>query len=164
MEFIIPEFQGVKLQQKNIHAYLGSSDLCAEVHLSKIHFKPEDEKLFDQLLSSVRLLPDELSSAENPSQAGQLDPAQPYFKEGSRLYLQHDYTAAAASEYQKALDLEKQKRTLPRDYFLVLVDNLSMAYGISGNLSQAKATFEYGLTQDAEYPMFYYNLACTYGR
>ena len=24
-------------------------------------------------------------------------------------------------------------------------------------------TFEYGLTQDPEYPMFYYNLACTYG-
>ena len=47
--------------------------------------------------------------------------------------------------------------------FRVLVDNLGMSYGMSGKLSQAKATFEYGLTQDPEYPMFYYNLACTYG-
>jgi tetratricopeptide (TPR) repeat protein len=38
-----------------------------------------------------------------------------------------------------------------------------MSYGISGGLQQAKVTFEYGLTQDPEYPMFYYNLACTYG-
>jgi tetratricopeptide (TPR) repeat protein len=38
-----------------------------------------------------------------------------------------------------------------------------MSYGISGNLEKAKATFEYGLTQDPEYPLFYYNLACMYG-
>ena len=38
-----------------------------------------------------------------------------------------------------------------------------MSYGISGKLPEAKATFEYGLTQDPEYPLFYYNLACTYG-
>jgi tetratricopeptide (TPR) repeat protein len=38
-----------------------------------------------------------------------------------------------------------------------------MSYGISGNLKQAREIFEYGSTQDPEYPMFYYNLACTYG-
>jgi predicted Zn-dependent protease len=38
-----------------------------------------------------------------------------------------------------------------------------MSYGISGKLQQAKTTFEYGLSQDPEYPMFYYNLACVYG-
>jgi len=163
VEFIIPDFRGVKVRQKNIHAYLGVVDLCAEVHLSKVQFKPEDEKLFDQLLSSVRLLPDQLPFVEqSQTQGGQLEPAQRYLKEGSKLYLQHDYVGAAG-QYQKALDLEKQKRTLSQDYFRVLVDNLGMAYGISGNLSQAKATFEYGVTQDREYPMFYYNLACTYG-
>lgn len=45
----------------------------------------------------------------------------------------------------------------------MLVDNLGMSYGISGKLQQAQATFVFGLTQDPEYPMFYYNLACTYG-
>jgi len=76
--------------------------------------------------------------------------------------LQQDYPAAAKS-YQKVLDLEKNKRTLSKQYFLVLVDNLGMSYGISGKLDKAKNIFEYGLTQYSDYPLFYYNLACTYG-
>ena len=38
-----------------------------------------------------------------------------------------------------------------------------MAYGITGDLDKAKETFEYGISKDADYPMFYYNMACTYG-
>jgi hypothetical protein len=30
-------------------------------------------------------------------------------------------------------------------------------------LKKAKATFEYGLSKDSKYPMFHYNMACTYG-
>ena len=41
-------------------------------------------------------------------------------------------------------------------------DNLGMAYGISGNLKDAKATFEYGISHDPQYPLFHYNMACTY--
>jgi tetratricopeptide (TPR) repeat protein len=100
-------------------------------------------------------------SAQAPAST-QVDAAQRYFSQGSKFFLQQNYSAAA-DQYQKALDLEKQKRTLSKDYFLVLVDNLGMAYGISGKLTQAKATFDYGLTQFPEYPMFYYNLACMYG-
>lgn len=36
-----------------------------------------------------------------------------------------------------------------------------MSYGITGDLEKAKATFEYGLSKDDKYTMFYYNLACT---
>jgi tetratricopeptide (TPR) repeat protein len=164
VEYIVPEYRGNKIHQKTIHAYLGSGNLCAEVHLSKAGFEPNDQKLFEQVLSSVKLLPD-----QSPSGAtGQSAPALPaddslrYLGEGSRSYLQRDYSSAARS-YQKALNLEKQKRTLPRDTFRVLVDNLGMSYGISGKLQQAKETFEYGLAQDSEYPMFHYDLACTYG-
>jgi hypothetical protein len=63
-EYIIPEFQGVKVQQKNVHAYLGSRDLCAEIHLSKAGFRAEDENLFDDLLSSVRLMPEVSASTK----------------------------------------------------------------------------------------------------
>jgi tetratricopeptide (TPR) repeat protein len=169
VEFIVPEFKGVKVRQKNIHAYVGANDLCAEIHLSKVDFKPEDQMLFEDLLASVRLLPDASPSAgqsqadqsQNPSQPRDHDSSY-YFGQGSKFFLQQNYSQAAAP-YQKALDMEKAKRTLSKDYFRVLVDNLGMSYGISGNLPQAKTTFEYGLTQDPEYPMFYYNLACTYG-
>jgi tetratricopeptide (TPR) repeat protein len=47
--------------------------------------------------------------------------------------------------------------------FRVLVDSLGMSYGLSGKLAKAKETFEYGIVQDPQYPLFYYNLACTYG-
>jgi tetratricopeptide (TPR) repeat protein len=164
VEFIVPEFQGVKVQQKNIHAYVGGGDLCAEIHLSKLSFKPHDQQLFEELLASVRLLPQASSSAgQSQNQAQPHDHDSSYFfGQGSKFYLQQNYSEAASS-YQKALDLEKQERTLSKDYFRVLVDNLGMSYGIGGNLSQAKATFEYGLTQEPEYPMFFYNLACVYG-
>jgi hypothetical protein len=164
VEYIIPEFRGVKVRQKNVHAYLGGSDLCAEIHMSKAGFKEEEEKLFDQVLGTVSLLPDQWS-AENGAQApasSEPNAAQQYFRQGSKSFLQQDYVAAAG-QYQKALDLEKKNRTLSKDMFRALVDNLGMSYGISGKLTDAKATFDYGLTQDSEYPMFYYNLACMYG-
>src|SRR5450631_847493 len=162
VEFVVPEFRGVKVQQKDMHAYLGSGNLCAEIHLSKAGFAPEDAKLFEDVLASVRFSPDvSLSEAQASAQSRDHDSSY-YFGLGSKFYLQQNYSRAAES-YEKALDMEKEKRTLSKDYFRVLVDNLGMSYGIGGKLPQAKATFEYGLTQDTEYPMFFYNLACTYG-
>jgi tetratricopeptide (TPR) repeat protein len=158
VEFIVPEFKGVKVHQKNLHAYLGAGDLCAEIHMSKVAFGPGDQKLFEDFLASVKLRPDALPSAEQ----SQGRDSSYYFAEGSKFYLQQNYSEAENS-YLKALDLNRQDHALSKDYFHVLVDNLGMSYGISGKLLQAKATFEFGLTQDREYPMFYYNLACTYG-
>lgn len=82
-------------------------------------------------------------------------------EEGSRFFLVRDYKQAAPP-YQKALDREKTKRTLSQTLWRVLVDNLGMAYGIPGDLKKAKEIFEYGLSKDPKYPMFHYNLACTY--
>jgi len=82
--------------------------------------------------------------------------------EGSVYYLKQDYEHAIGP-YQKALDLEKEKRTLDKNIWRVLVDNLGMAYGITGDLGNAKETFTYGISKDPDYPMFYYNMACTYG-
>ena len=79
----------------------------------------------------------------------------------SAYFLQHDFKKAIPP-YQRALDLEKQNRTLEEDLWRVLVDNLGMAYGISGELKKARETFEYGLSKDPKYPMFHYNMACTY--
>jgi tetratricopeptide (TPR) repeat protein len=84
-----------------------------------------------------------------------------YLEEGSRYYLQHDFRKAIGP-YAKALELEKVESTLGPTLWRVLIDNLGMAYGISGDLEKAKETFEYGLSEDATYPMFFYNLACTY--
>jgi hypothetical protein len=42
----------------------------------------------------------------------------------------------------------------------VLLDNLSIAYGITGDVTHARETLNYGVSKDPDYPMFYYNLAC----
>jgi tetratricopeptide (TPR) repeat protein len=84
-----------------------------------------------------------------------------YVEEGSAYYIRHDFKKAIGP-YSKALELEKKEPTLDKALWHVLIDNLGMAYGISGDLAKAKETFEYGLSKDPLYPMFYYNLACTY--
>ena len=35
-----------------------------------------------------------------------------------------------------------------------------MAYGISGDLSKARAILALAIAEDPDYPMYYYNLAC----
>lgn len=84
-----------------------------------------------------------------------------YLQEGSVYYLRHDFKRAIGP-YSKALELEKREPSLSKTFLRVLIDNLGMAYGLTGDLDNAKETFEYGLSRDAQYPLFYYNLACTY--
>jgi len=68
VDYFVPEFRGNPVRQRTIHAYLGGSDLCAEVHLSKEQFVPDDEKLFDSVLETVQLQLDQ-SPAENHGKA-----------------------------------------------------------------------------------------------
>src|ERR1700737_1539511 len=82
-------------------------------------------------------------------------------EQGSRFFLDR-YFKGAIPPYQKALDREKENQTLSETLWRVLVDNLGMAYGISGDLKKAKETFEYGLSKDPKYPMFHYNMACPF--
>lgn len=84
-----------------------------------------------------------------------------YFKEGSAYYLKGDYQKAI-EPYQRAFDLEKKEPTLEKKWWRVLVDNLGMSYGMTGDLKKAKDVFEYGITKDPSYPLFHYNMACAY--
>ena len=149
-EYRVPEFNGAPVNQKSVHAYFASGDLWAEIHLSKTPFKPGDDKLFTAVLQNAKMDP------------GYVPTPNDYLQFGSATYLQKDYKNAARY-YQRTLDAEKQKRTLSKTMFQVLVDNLGMAYGISGDLEKSRAIFEYGISQDPDYPLFYYNMACYYG-
>jgi tetratricopeptide (TPR) repeat protein len=85
-----------------------------------------------------------------------------YLIEGSQHYMNGDYKNAIPP-YQKALDLEKKERKLERKFWIVLVDNLGMAYGITGDIKSSFAVFDYGISVEPTYPLFYYNMACGYG-
>lgn len=85
-----------------------------------------------------------------------------YVAEGSQYYIDGDYKNAIPP-YQKALDLEKQERKLEKKFWIVLVDNLGMAYGITGDIKRSQQVFAYGIKEEPTYPLFYYNMACGYG-
>ena len=85
-----------------------------------------------------------------------------YLADGSKYYAAGDYEQAIPP-YQKALDLEKQDRKLEKKYWILLVDNLGMAYGITGDIKSSMDVFDYGIKQEPTYPLFYYNMACGYG-
>ncbi len=159
LEYTIAETQGVHVEQRNVRTCLAQGNTYADIHLSKVLYKAAEAPLFDRVLSTIQLIDD-------PAQRNRPAPGSPassleLFKKGSVYYLQNRYTQAIPF-YQQAVDLEKASPQLEKTYWRVLVDNLGMAYGLTGRLADAKATFEYGVSIDAQYPMFYYNLACTY--
>lgn len=150
LEYTIEKFKGMEVRQKNVFGYLVSGNLGLDFHLSKLGFKPEDQKFLDSFVDGISLL--ETYEPDSKTQFGY----------GSLYYLRKDW-ANAARHLQKALDSERSNPTFSKTDWRVLVDNLGMAYGISGDLQKSKSTFEYGVTADPKYPMFHYNLACYYG-
>ena len=80
------------------------------------------------------------------------------FLNASRKYLDGDF-ANAIPLYKEVL---KHDSLLKKEYWYVLIDNLGMSYGMTGDLKSAEKIFKYGLSKDSIYPLFYYNLACTY--
>jgi tetratricopeptide (TPR) repeat protein len=147
-EYVIPDFHGQPVHQKNVFGYAVSGDMGVDFHISKISYSAADDNFLESLINGLHLLQD-----YKPDSATE-------FGYGSIFYLHRDWTRASA-HYERSLQLEKQKRELNPKQWNVLVDNLGMAYGMSGEMSKAKATFEYGAEENPTYPMFRYNLACT---
>lgn len=163
VEFTIPEFSGAPIQQRNLFACLPKDDVYVDIHLSKIQFSRQDERLFDSILASARFLvanpPPTYGVAQPSGNPGENPVTRQLWLTGSRYFVQQNY-AAAIVPYQQALDAEKQSPSLTKTDWFVLIDNLGMAYGITGDLNRAEETFNYGISKDSTYPLFYYNLAC----
>lgn len=85
-----------------------------------------------------------------------------YLDDASRFYLVRDYERAIPP-YEKALQLEKKERKLSKELWIVLVDNLAMAYGMTGKIDSSQKVLAYGIQEEPTYPLFYYNMACGFG-
>jgi len=150
LEYIIEEVKELKdVNQKNVFAYRVQDDTWIDFHLSKVLYTPADDNLFKEFIASAKV-----SDHFTPSSVDN-------FGYGSYFYLNKNYERAIVY-YEKALEQEKQKPRLQKKFWIVLVDNLGMAYGLSGNLKMAEKTFQYGVSKEPTCPSFYYNLACTY--
>lgn len=150
VEYFIREFEGVTdLNMKNIYSYRFREDMCITLHLSKVKFSSGDQRFFDRFFENTRLIDDYEQTSYD------------YWLYGSHFYKNGKYEAST-KYYQLSLDLEKDHQELTEHYWLVLVDNLAIAYGISGSIDSSIQVLEYGISLKPEYPMFYYNLACGY--
>jgi tetratricopeptide (TPR) repeat protein len=154
LEFTLPQFDGVPKSQKNIFGCLIKDDVFVDIHISKLFFKASDQPLFDALLQSIRIVPKDAADTAVPAGNSVL-----LFQQGSRYYVAHQYREAIGP-YKQALEIEKRTPTLDKNLWRVLLDNLSIAYGITGDVTHARETLNYGVSKDPDYPMFYYNLGC----
>jgi tetratricopeptide (TPR) repeat protein len=159
LEYILRKFRGVRLDQKNMYACIAQDNVYADVHFSKMQYTTADAPLFQSILKTIRLQP----SPSEPIQTQTPEPpnSRQLLNAGNALYLQNKY-AQAIPPYQKAFDLEKAEPQLDRILWRVLIDNLGMTYKMTGQLTKARATFEQGIQADPTYPIFHYNLACTF--
>jgi tetratricopeptide (TPR) repeat protein len=137
----------VPIQQQNVFGFLSSSHTCAEIHLSKALYSPADLPLFNAAL--------DLFSFDADYQPTTID----YTVIGGLYYKVAQDFAAAAVYYQRALD------TTPNDPSHLnqrryLTDQLSMSYGISGDIKRSRKINEQAILLDPDYPLYYYNLAC----
>ncbi len=80
---------------------------------------------------------------------------------GELLFQEQRYSQAA-DIYGAALRLDESQKQLNSDDKRAVTDNYGVATAMGGNLQKAKEIFEAAIKQDPEYPLHYYNLACTY--
>jgi tetratricopeptide (TPR) repeat protein len=166
LELMVPEYQGLPMRQQNMYAQFVLDGYWVDLHLSKVQYQDKDRVFFERMVKSVRFEPKKEDAAD--SQQAQSSPNGQLAREtmelvakGSAAFVKEDYKKAI-EHYSRALDLEKKAPTLEKNIWRVVVDNLGMSYGIRGDNKKAKEVFEYGLSKDASYPLFYYNLACAH--
>ena len=183
LEYTIQKFRGVRVDQKNVYACIAQDNVYADIHLSKAQYTTADARFFQSILKTLRLQPSPSEIVPPPAPAPPKEmvrlPAPAPLKElvrlpppappssmqllsrGNALYQQSKY-AEAIPLFQEAFELEKAEPQLDRTLWRGLIDSLGIAYGMTGHLKKAKATLEQGIQADPTYPMFHYNLACTF--
>ena len=146
VEYDVVNFQGQRIDFHSLNAYLSYGDYWIDVHISKTQYKEKEKALFDDIVKSLEI--DKKTVNE-------------IFVFASIAFMAGNYHNAIIG-YEQILETEKEKVSIDRTIWRVIVDNLGMSYGIIGDLNNAKRVFEYGIRLDSEYPLFYYNLACAY--
>jgi tetratricopeptide (TPR) repeat protein len=138
--------KGSSSPEKRLFGFNLADPLCAKIQIVKPSYQQGDEPVLKAALDAFVFEPDYTPTSTDYSTLGAL------------LYKFMKSYASAAVYYQRALD------TLPSDAPLqirrVLVDQLSMSYGISGQLKHSRAVNEAAIQTDPDYPLYYYNLAC----
>ncbi len=149
-EYMIHEANGAPVEQKNIFGCMPKDDAYIDIHVSKIQFKAADRPRLMAILSSGTIV-----AAAPPTGSVAL------VMEGNKHFALNEFDKAIGP-YQEALDLEKKEQKLDSSQWRILIDNLAMAYGITGKLPAVEEVLKNGLSKDPTYPMFYFVYADLY--
>jgi tetratricopeptide (TPR) repeat protein len=150
LEYMIRSFSGERVEQKNLFGCVGKEDVFVDVHLSKAPFVQSDQTILNAILSTARIVQPAPTASET------------LFAEGSKFFQEKQF-GKAIGPYKQALEIEKKEPTLSPSLWHILIDNLALAYGISGDDAGAESVLKYGLSKNPAYPMFYYLMADVYG-
>jgi hypothetical protein len=150
-EYMIHEAKGAPVEQKNLFGCIARNDVYIDIHVSKTSFKAADQPRLMAILNSSTIV------ASGPSDGAKslLSGSAALLAEGNKHFALNKYDKAIGP-YQEALDQEKKELKLNNSQWRVLIDNLAMAYGITGNLPAVEEVLKYGLSKDPTYPMFYF--------
>jgi tetratricopeptide (TPR) repeat protein len=130
----------------NVRGFVAMGDLCGDMDFySEASISSEDPEL-KKIFESFSLDPNYIARFED------------LFLYAEILYRHEQYKAAAPIFEQALAKLDDDPTQLKMRR--VTTDQAGMSYGISGDLSKARAIFEAAIVKDPGYPLYYYNLAC----
>ena len=135
------------LNQENVFGFLGTSHTCAEIHLSKTDYQPADLPLFNAALDQFAF-------------DGSYQPTSKDYSVLASVYFNSKSFPAAAVYYQRALETLPTTQPPNSTVRRYLTDQLSMSYGVSGDIKRSRKINEQAIAIDPDYPLYYYNLAC----
>lgn len=145
--YFIERVGNTLLHQQNLFGFYGDRSVCAEVHISKASYVSAHAAQLESALKLFRFEPGYEPTSRDYSTLGTI-----YFAAAKSF-------PAAAVYYQRALDtLGPAQSSLNARRFLV--DQLSMSYGMMGDVARSRKINEEAIARDPGYPIYYYDLAC----
>lgn len=54
IKWLQPDHEGARIDQQHMHVFLGRDNVCTEVHMSKIYFKPGEESVFGEVIRTIQ--------------------------------------------------------------------------------------------------------------
>ena len=156
--FTTKDFEGVdyfyktiddKSKEKSCNMFYSRNDIWVDIHFTFNDYLDKDSAQFENFKTNFRVIND---FSENIAEC---------FVLGMEFYMKGNYTESIPY-YEQAFKADKVRHKLEKKMSIILIDNLGMAYGVTGRMDKAKTIFEYGIETYSEEPCFYYNLACCY--
>lgn len=149
LEYSIPKVVTTTINQKYINAYLAMDDLWIGVELAQSFHDPGRGDALRGILEHITI-----NTAYVPTVLED-------FGYGSYYFLKKDYLKAVR-HYERVLERKDPGSALNQSSWRVLIDQLGMSYGLSGEPAKTRELLQWAIAIDPEYPMFYYILACAF--